>query len=521
MGPAAEGQAPTVRFQGILFDRATGDGAEEMNEPSALRDMNLDQVFEALAAGREEYGLEPFFHAPLRDVGAVRYRHEVFRDLERKEVLQPVDVFAQTMRIVRRRLAQAEKLYYRRQKERWFLDAVDIYCQAITSLADELEGQELASRGLRGFREYLADYRRSIGFTSLVAETEELKDALGSVHYCIHIKGNRVTLNTYDGEPDYSTEVEETFAKFKQGAVKDYRVRLPDPPEMNHVEAQAMEIVARLYPDVFTRLGECCVRHGTFIDDTIRAFDREVQFYLGYLEYIERFRSAGLPFCYPQVSARSKNVCAEDAFDLALANKLVPERSTVVRNDFHLDDPERILVVTGPNQGGKTTFARMFGQLHYLASLGYPVPGRSARLFLPDRLFTHFERREDLATLRGKLEDELARLHEILQQATSDSIIVLNESFTSTTLRDSLFLGTEVARRIIRLGSLAVYVTFVDEVASLSDSTVSMVATVVPDNPAVRTYRIVRKPADGPAYAAALAEKYGLGYESLRRRMGP
>lgn len=504
----------------ILFPRpAVYDTSAGRGMPASFADLNLDQVLKGVIRGREAADLAPFYYTPLHDVGDVHYRHEILRDLENPACAQAVRDFTGHMGTVRADLAYAAKLHYLHQRERWFLEAAALYGEAVQSLTDALAENEPASRGLQGLRAYLATYASSEGFVSLVRETENLFEGLASVTYDVHIKGPKVTVTRFEEEPDYSAAVAQTFAKFRQGEVKDYRAKFGEWTDMDHVEGEILERVAQLFPEVFQPLDHFCARRTEFIDDTVAAFDREIQFYLAWLDFIRPFAAAGLPFCYPCVSTASKEERIRDSFDLALANRLIPEGGKIVTNNFSLAGPERVIVVTGPNQGGKTTFARMFGQLHYLAGLGLVVPGREARLFLPDTVYTHFEKEEDLATLRGKFEDELVRIHDILQRATSESVLVMNESFASTTLNDALVVGKAVMERIVVKDLLCVYVTFVDELASLSERTVSMASTIVPENPAERTFKVVRKPADGLAYAAAIAEKYGLSYQSLRSRV--
>jgi DNA mismatch repair ATPase MutS len=509
-----------MTFHSILFERTEDSIKKETLEaPAFFVDLNLDQIIDTITAGKQEYNLKPFFYTSLNDIDAIKYRHEIMRDLENETLLENIKSFALKMIIMRRYLAMIDKLDYKYHKEGWFLEAVEIYCDAVNCLVHDLSLVDLKSRGLLAFRKYLTNYAKSDRFTSLLAETKKLKTDLSTVKYCVLIKGNSVKVRKYESEIDYSPEVEETFEKFKQGAVKDYKVRLSIGSGMNHVEAEILDLVAKLYPDIFFNLNSYCAQDANYLDEKISVFDREIQFYVVYLEYIAKIKRAGLKFCYPQISNESKEVYNYEGFDLALANKRVTENSSIVCNDFYLKGKERIFVVSGPNQGGKTTFARTFGQLHYLASLGCPIPGMEAQLFLCDRLFTHFEKEENIKDLRGKLEDDLVRIYNILNEATSNSIIIINEILTSTTLKDAIFLGKKVIEKIIQLDLLCVWVTFVEELASFSEKTVSMVSTVVPENPALRTYKIVRRPADGLSYAISIAEKYRLTYDCLKERL--
>lgn len=510
-----------MSFISILFNEQTNHiKAQHAEIPPFFVDLNLDQVVDAISGNWKEYDLKPFFYRELSNIDAIQYRQEVFQDLENKTLFECVRFFTERMREVHKHLILKDKLHYHYQKAIWFLYAVKLYCNAIKRLTEELSSNSLNSRGFLAFRTFLNNYVDSINFASLSDEANRIKVDLEKVKYRIIIKDNSFTVQNYETEIDYSAEIVETFEKFKQGAVNDYRVKFKSSPEdMNHIEAQILDFVAQLNPELFSRLDNFIIRNVNFIEETIAAFDREIHFYIAYVLHIEKFKHNKLQFCYPTIVNKSKEIYNYEGFDLALAQKFAGDNAQIVCNDFFLKGKERIIVVTGPNQGGKTTFARTFGQLHYLASIGCPVPGCEAQLFLFDQIFTQFERAEKVENLRGKLEDDLTRIHSIFKQTTPQSIIIMNEIFNSTTLQDMTLLSKKVMEKIIELDLLCAWVTFVDELASFSEQTVSMTSMIDPGDLALRTFKVVRRSADGLAYAMAIVEKYRLTYDYIKERI--
>ncbi len=508
-----------MQFSGLLFyDVETKEIVDPPQIQHYIRDLNIDQIIDSITINKNEYNLKPFFYTTITDQNLINYRQEIMHDLENKDLLKCVQSFCEGMIIVRKDLQKSTNYYYLNQKQRWLLDAAGKYCYYVKEFYERLKSIDLKSRGLLDFRQFLEGYLSSQKFIVMNKEIIDIQDALARVKYALLIKENTISVRRYEQQENFQIEIESTFAKFKQNSNKNYLYEFKYENEMNHIEAAIVKNVEQLFPDVFASLRTFYENYQNFQDATIQKFDREVQFYVSYLEYIQKFKNSGYHFCYPDMTLE-KDIMAKGCFDLALANNLLGENKKIITNDFFLKNKERIIVVTGPNQGGKTTFARTFGQLHYFGSLGCLVPGYKARLFIFDNIFTHFEKQENIKNLRGKLQDDLIRFAEIFKNATSNSIFLINEIFSSTTLSDAVFLAKKIMEKISRLDALCVCVTFIDELSTLSEKTVSMVSNIEKDNPNHRTFKITRKPADGLSYALSIAEKYNLTSSQIKDRI--
>jgi DNA mismatch repair protein MutS len=483
----------------------------------ARRDLLIDPVVDRLTRDRQGYQLEEWFTS-LVSAADVGYRHEVFDDLGTAEVRAAVARFCEGNLRVRRILAMADRLHYDLERQSWFLEAARGYVATVLSLTEALHSPpRLSSRALQGVAAWLECYVGSAAFQALEEESADLDARLAGIRYRLRVHGDRVQVRPVDpGEPEYAAEVLATFERFRQGDAGSHLKEIRDPGSMDHVEAAIASFVARLHPEPFADLRTFRERHQPLVLSALTRLEREAQFFLAILDLADETSTHGVSWSLPDI-ASGATVSVMAGYDVVML--LGRHGDATVPNDCQLSAEERLAVVTGPNQGGKTTYARMLGQLHLLAAIGAPVPAIAARLPLVDQIFTLFERGENLADLRGHLQDDLVRARALVDEATPESLVLLNEVYSSTAPDDAMVLGRDLLTRLTQTGGRCVCVTFLDELSRLTSDTVSLVAGVDPDEPTRRTYRVRRRPADGLAYAHALAQQHQLTRADLARRL--
>lgn len=199
----------------------------------------------------------------------------------------------------------------------------------------------------------------------------------------------------------------------------------------------------------------------------------------------------------------------------------------IVTNDFEFDDKAGIYVLTGPNRGGKSVITVALGAAEAFAMLGLPVPASSAEISVVDGIFTHFPEGADDTIDKGRLGEECARLREIFDGVTTDSMILLDESLSSTGAYEATYIASEILTAFAAMRVRGIFSTHLHDLAasvpeinrkSLEAGGVLLDTLVAGIEEGKRSFKIIRAKPDGKSYAKDIADKYGLSFEGLMQR---
>ena len=231
----------------------------------------------------------------------------------------------------------------------------------------------------------------------------------------------------------------------------------------------------------------------------------------------------GLSLCKPEIVADGE--CVFDAVDLYNPCVALKVDYEIVTNDVQMDkDNAMIYVLTGPNRGGKSVITCAIGLSQALMQLGMFVPAMSARLSIADGIFTHFPTGADDTIDKGRLGEECARLRDIFNCVSKNSLVLLDESLSSTGSFEASYIAAEVLAGLSRVGCRTLFSTHLHELAAEIDN---INARTAPDGglpidtlvagieDGKRSFKIFRQKPDGKSYARDIADKYGLSYENI------
>ena len=234
----------------------------------------------------------------------------------------------------------------------------------------------------------------------------------------------------------------------------------------------------------------------------------------------------GCSICYPELAPMAdKRFESVGLYNPRVALAIDDE---IVTNDLSFDDEARIYVLTGPNRGGKSVITVALGAAQAMCQLGLPVPAESCTISPVSGIFTHFPEGADDTIDKGRLGEECARLKEIFDGADENTMILLDESLSSTGAYEASYIASEILSAFAVMKCRGIFCTHLHELAasipeinerSVKRGGIKLDTLVAGIEEGQRSFKIHRAKPDGKSYARDIADKYGLSFENLMERM--
>ena len=542
---------------------------------ATVHDLGLEEVCEQLtsAAAERNIILRTMTKLPS-DPEVIRYRCEVFEDvlrfpkmretmmtlLDRVDFLRTYGSFAKDTDA-----SGVWELVHR-------LDEMDEYIACVQSTYECLNGIDLQSDGLRSLREYARSIYEDQGFMELKKDIAALKketDKVKSVTLGVNLNERYepvgvgiVSVNSkafvksgvvgnfcdflsrgdhireeadWDHNYTYHTagnELAKTAEKASQAAMLRFRPGIVNLGEDNrgsdsiHALDRAM---GAMISAVVKKLKSVLSRHVSVSMQSMTGLIPEFMYYIRWAEHIEKLQQKGYAFCKAQAAdPQERMMDARGLYNLRLAQSMAADPAKrsdeMVLNDVCFDADHRIYILTGANRGGKTTVTQAIGLLFLLAQGGIRVPAASFRFSPLDNLFTHYPADENQTMDLGRLGEESSRFREIFLKLTSRSLLLLNESFSTTSFEEGYYIAKDVVRSLKRLGVRTIFNTHMHKLAAdaeelnAADPGESLIASLVSETQSGRrSYRVKVAPPEGSSYAHDIALKYGVTFEQLEK----
>ncbi|MGX8715777.1 MAG: MutS-related protein, partial [Lachnospiraceae bacterium] len=285
--------------------------------------------------------------------------------------------------------------------------------------------------------------------------------------------------------------------------------------------------MAAMLSSIVRKLKDVLSRHVQVSTHVISGLIPEFLFYIRWAEYVEKLQAAGFEVCRPRVLAADlRETRAEGLYNLHLAQQVLESKGNlqseeIITNPLCFDKDHRVNLLTGANRGGKTTYTQAAGLSYLLAQGGIYAPAGSYAFSPVDNIFSHYPADENQTQDLGRLGEESRRFREIYMEATSHSLMLLNESFSTTSFEEGYYIATDAVKAMMKMGLRVIYNTHMHKLASDVDSfnadeednkAASLVAQA---DGSARTYKIAEMAPEGFSHARDIAEKYGVTFSQL------